>query len=751
MNFDRSPILSYLEEDNVQRAYFRVLPLLSLEGDIRQEALRLWPNEGGLRIVPDRNEQHTFKMRMRKLGTYCVIDLRDQPQEAGKIRTNKNFKPDRGEVNQFILYSDTVRELPEDTFYQLMEGDIAQYQALAQEAITPLFYIQQGETLYGPVRRDAPVPPEPTAEAACVLYELPCPDNVTRRILCMEDARPVEKPAPVQAAAPAEVPSEPRAEAGVPLQAAAVPAPDAEESLPIGASLHILDSTSTHEETLRQLNKPVSESANLLHQKQTTVQPIQPPVQRDASLTGTPLVRKPLHVASQPTKNRTQEVISNQWSIGKFEPPAQNLPAGAALRTVTNPVEAACHSLREAWQATNSHDQLLDCLLSLEGVRMPLEAKLCNGNSVTMMQRVLRQRLQDLEAERLTALCELDRARRDADAYKQEIMTGLAARITRELGQMQSDRQTAAEQVDTLKKEINALTLQRDALLAKVEELNSSILPEAVAKITAEAQMVLPVAGVPLRMHPVSGETAEAEAMIARLSNSFAESGVAADRNTVIALLVLLAVCPRIGISCPTPAAMSTLCRNLANAMGWQDGYVHQYTTEQQPMAGMRPVDSTPAIWATSLPNYAPVAGVTKLLLNRNVMNLTRNAAYDVCQWPVVMMPALPYIPAVEAAKEAPVSMVSIARLAQTEAVTSAELDAALAPVLSAAIPLNSTAHKELYRFISVCAGLMEGGLPVAADWGILLWIVPALERGSRHYAAVKAVLDEYPLSLSML
>ena len=71
--------------------------------------------------------------------------------------------------------------------------------------------------------------------------------------------------------------------------------------------------------------------------------------------------------------------------------------------------------------------------------------------------------------------------------------------------------------------------------------------------------------------------------------------------------------------------------------------------------------------------------------------------------------------------------------------------------MLSAAIPLNSTAHKELYRFISVCAGLMEGGLPVAADWGILLWIVPALERGSRHYAAVKAVLDEYPLSLSML
>ena len=122
MNFDRSLIFAYLEEDNIQRAYFRVRPLLTMDGDVRQEALALWPNEGGLRIVPDRNEQHTFKTRMRTLGSYCVVDLRGQPAEAGKIRTNKNFRPDRGEVNQYILYSDTVHDLTVLTFYQLVEG-----------------------------------------------------------------------------------------------------------------------------------------------------------------------------------------------------------------------------------------------------------------------------------------------------------------------------------------------------------------------------------------------------------------------------------------------------------------------------------------------------------------------------------------------------------------------------------------------------------------------------------------------------
>ena len=93
MNFDRSLIFSYLEEDNIQRAFFRVRPLLTLDGDVQQEALQLWPNEGGLRIVPDRNEQHTFKTRMRTLGSYCVVDLRGQPAEAGKIPvSDQNLK-----------------------------------------------------------------------------------------------------------------------------------------------------------------------------------------------------------------------------------------------------------------------------------------------------------------------------------------------------------------------------------------------------------------------------------------------------------------------------------------------------------------------------------------------------------------------------------------------------------------------------------------------------------------------------------
>ena len=758
MNFDRSLIFAYLEEDNLQRAYFRVLPLLSLEGDIRQEALQLWPNEGGLRIVPDRNEQHTFKTRMRTLGSYCVIDLRNQPPEAGKIRTNKNFKPDRGEINQYILYSDTVHELPSNTFFQLFEGDATEYAAYAAQSVTPMFFIKQADTLYGPVAKEAHEAPAPAEEAAAVLFEIPCPDGTTRMMLCIDppsEVAPVVDEVEATADSAPEVQTEAAVQSEAPAQpdcAAAKPeTPPTAEELPIGETLHILENPADHDDTIQQLDQPVSAGANLLRQKDEP--PAFQPVSARPSepLTGTPLVKKPLHVSTQQTKNRTQEVISNQWNVGKYEPPAQSLPAGATLRSVKNPVEDACAALRTAWSASGAHGQLTDCILSLDGIRTQLESKLCAGSSGTMLQRVLKQRLQDLEAERLTALCELDKARRDTDAYKLELLNAIAGKLQRETKQLEQDNSAAKALNEQLKDEFNALTLQRDALLAKIHELQSATLPEAVAKLVAEAQMAAPSSGTPLRMSPVSGNLIEADDLINRVCDICKASGIAVDRNTAIALLVSFAGSPRIGFACPTPAAFSTLAKNVVANLGWLPGFAQQYASEQHPLVGSKPVDSTPAVLLTNLPNYAPISGATKLLLSRNTANQIRNAAYDVSQWPVWTLPALPYVDELIPAAASIVSAASVQQLLEKTSVTDRELTDVLGPILKAAIPLSGAARKEMFRFISVCAGLMEGGLPVAADWGILLWIVPAIEKGTKLHADVKALLDEYPRSRSHL
>lgn len=768
MNLDRCLLFSWLEEDNIQKAYFRVRPLLTVEGDVRAEAETLWPNEGCLRIVPDRNEQHTFKVRMRTLGSFCVVDLRDQPADAGKIRTNKNYRPDKGEVNQYILYSDTVYALPENTFYQIVEGTADDYAAACASAVTPLFYIRQDDTLYGPVRKESPARPEPAAEAAGMLFEVPCPDGVTRAILCMEDepakeskpekAAETAAPAPeAEAAAPAEAPAAKEEPAPAPEAPAAQeepqaeePAPAKEEALPIGESLQILDESKGFEETIRTLDKGVSKNANLLRQPVQVAKPLPPMPAKTGELSGTPLIRTPLRTAVPQAKNRVQEVVSSQLAVGKYEPPAQNLPTGMAMRPVSNPVENACASLRKAWNATDAHDQLLDCILSLDGLRGKLEPRLLGGASTTIMQHVLQGKLQDLEAERLTALCELDRARRDVDAYKDEVISGVKGRLTRETAKLESDRSACQAHVDALKKEIAALTAQRDELIRRVDELQQSQGPAAIAKLFADAQMYLPMQGTALRMSPVAGDDVTADEMISRLMNACQASGLPIGRNHAIAALTLMALCRRVGVATPTAAPLATLMGNIMDAFGWRSGYAHQVSADQRPVVAAAPAQGTPAVLMTSIPNYAAVPGMSKVTFARNAPALIRNAAYDACQWPVLALPALPYVPERHLAGT-PVSADSLkAMLAETGA-RDEDITAVLNPVLKAALPLSGAARKEMYRFIAACAATMEGSLPVAVDWAILMWIVPALERGSRSYQAVRALLDEYPLSLAAL
>jgi hypothetical protein len=115
------------------------------------------------------------------------------------------------------------------------------------------------------------------------------------------------------------------------------------------------------------------------------------------------------------------------------------------------------------------------------------------------------------------------------------------------------------------------------------------------------------------------------------------------------------------------------------------------------------------------------------------------------------MLPNLPFVPEHDAQDAQPVAANCLATMFEKRFADDAEIDKVLLPVLNAAQPLSGAARKNMYAFIAVCAGLLEGGLPVAVDWAIALWLCPGVERGTRQHAAVKAMLDEYPISLSKL
>ncbi len=114
--------IGILEEDNPLKAYFRFKPLLVAEGSryVPFEEAAAYPEEGCIRIVPDKNESYHFKIRMRRMGLFCVVDLRNHPETNDKIRPNKNFREGSPEQNAFIIYSDVVREPAPQTIFEVL-------------------------------------------------------------------------------------------------------------------------------------------------------------------------------------------------------------------------------------------------------------------------------------------------------------------------------------------------------------------------------------------------------------------------------------------------------------------------------------------------------------------------------------------------------------------------------------------------------------------------------------------------------
>lgn len=141
--------LAYVEEDNKQRVIFRIFPLCTREGEMMLGSKELFPDDGSLRIVPDKREQSTFKERMREIGGLCAINLVSDGRELIKVRQNRNYAPDQGERNQQAIYSDVICEFASDACFEVVKAG-----ADAAAALTAQVLIQNGKLLVGPVARE---------------------------------------------------------------------------------------------------------------------------------------------------------------------------------------------------------------------------------------------------------------------------------------------------------------------------------------------------------------------------------------------------------------------------------------------------------------------------------------------------------------------------------------------------------------------------------------------------------------------
>ena len=658
MDFTGRIVLSFIEEDNTQRAYFRIRPLLMQDGPLSKEDIDQLPDEGYLRIVPDKNEQHTFKDRMRELGCVCVLDLFNIPPEAVKIRNNKNYSPQRGENNQFIVYSDAVQAVPQNLFYEVISAEAGDKEKIARSC-TPLCYVRDGGKIYGPVSRStgldqegaAPLPPDSEG-----IYSITMPDGAQRLFYW------------------------PRSEAK-----SAAQQKDAKE-----------------------------------HADEYT----------NRKLSGVPLYQTVAkrQNTQQRAHNPLIEAVDQQMRAGRIEAPGAVLSQGAALKQVENPMDAFKHALSALWPLPEMQRQAVAQMLSMTGVQHILNQQLA-GRGVDAVTEAMNSQIQDLEAERLSLIMQLEQARKNVQSLKKEV-----------LEQASREEKEALERVHQ----------EADKARADLENVNA-----AWAKLLSERDEIVAQmqCGDALQLAAPMGGHADLNTLCERVCACMKAQNLACTWDDAVHLLTLLCLCEgQMEIKCDTPADARSAAQALAVALGARSVYNGNDCDVRLQQGG------DGCCFEITHVSVRKTADHTRLLvdLGDEDTDYDREANYVAAPWPIAYMKAqegwafdaMPAYPPVKAN----VLHDALLRLkAEPPRAALKLIDDMNRELKAAGAPLPQSVRKGMYQYLSAAAVHMEGGAAKAMDYAVSAWVVPHVRKNTQALAQVKALCGGLPRTMALL
>ena len=733
MNFQGKAVLVYLEEDNIARAYFRVQPLLTQDGALGTMTAD-FPDDGFLRIVPDKNEQHTFKERMRTLAGLCLVDLRFFPMESNKIRTNKNYSPSRGETNQFIVYSDAVRALPDDLVYQVVaEGDV-------RNAMTPWVFIRNGANIQGPFRKD-------DMQCAERTEKLP-PDSAQLHSITLHDQDLLfywPKPAQTESPAQAKEPAAEKATTPVPevKQQPALVKPEQPEKtekpeLPVKPEQPAKaeqpakpEPQQNAFEQIQSMNGQLSERANRL-KPTDSIQPVAFSSEQPAKpLTGTKLYQTPQRQLSpRRAHNPLMEAVENQryssrFDVSRYEAPGATIPQNTELKEVTNPADTFKRALVGMCHSPEAQRQVVDMVLAQSGMK-PILAKALGRETNDLNIAAMHAQLQELEAERLMTLMQLDDAKKNLAKAHEDALGNLNLAEQKKLDQLHIAQQTAQNTLDKLTKALEPMEEKRREALKEIEVM------EAVQDYR-------------LLVSP-TGKDASRDELISRVERTFKAAGFVMEEGDALTLLTAFAMSRGLFEICSdTKPDAQFAMEALAKALGaplvesdWDESLV------------MAPCGDTPVLVEYNETRHPLICSVMiDEIGSREAPDGWHMPYASVCV-PVNQEALVQSAPACE-----PATLESIRRAFSHEAALSNETAAAISSLrkgmreADAAMPL--AALDLICRFVSATQNEFKGGVTEAIDRACCLYVLPHLRDIKADTESVKSLFTAMPRMLKAL
>lgn len=771
--------LAYVEEDNKQRVIFRVVPLCTREGVSFHDASEDFPDEGSLRIVPDKREQSTFKERMRDISGLCAIHLvNDGAKELIKVRQNRNYAPDAGEKNKLAIYSDVVCEFAEDGCFEVVQPGQDASGALTRKVI-----IQKDKVLYGPVLKE---------EAASVSLDSLHPfgndrfllQNIQNDLLgsrmiywdpeaiinwrqrrnAMRRKEKAEEKAELDAAmltasAPAveetqpdtkpqqtvvrEKTVEPRKRAEKNEKAEKKETPDKTEktekdrvtentALPIGTKLDILDQQLTFDQQISRLDQGIGSTANRLTMDETPSEEEEPEI--ISHFNGTPLVPSAKPITKSAARPESMHRVVEQQLFQNNEGENRSI-----YRMVENPIDSLNRCLDYVWQNADMRSQAIEKLSENETFMRDMLQIFRRRGLNTQASAAAQEQLAEIEAERLSLLMQLDTAKQNAKQYREEAIASLSQKLRAES--------------EKLKNEIQALEKTKKKLTDETQALSQQNARQTIDFFSQNMQCMSGAGEERIMLSPVIGCHYEASELAEKLRVHMNESGYGINEDDAMGLLIYFSVNDTLCLCAATEADAARFAQVMLESFGLQSVSGTILPESYVEVVSILPEDGqrTPTVTIQSLGTESmSIYGHKTLYLA---------TSHQIENYSTAGLPAHPIVHVPTAIKRA------FGRVEDFQAVQPASLSSFMDirsdthPMLSEAdkwfAELKACIEKEEFavpratlidmrRFIEVATRKVRGGFLAAADSAVCHWLVPAIRLGQikpEHFASIVAGL----------
>ncbi len=573
--------IGFLQEDNPQKFYFRVRPLLTQdEGgyhpteNVNEDFLE----DGFIRIVPDKNELSHFKNRMRMLGRYCAIDLRKHSGENDKIRPNKNHNGENGDRNAYIVYSDVIAAVEPLRMAEVVNVDEdglfakpgTRLVALKHEGAFKGVYQwaergEQGAFIVGDNLAGA----ELTEDS---LVEMTLPDGTPVQLM-MDLGRfgaslaeqPAAEPAPVPARSETPVPKpEPKAEPAPAVQP--VPAAPVREKEEVRAAAEAPAEEPKAEKEAKtdkaKEAKPWLQSTTFVFPRVVAAKGSSPREQSLAQQSG-----------FNPKRGMSvKDIIDDLWRTSRFDQLGHPVTPDTAAKPVVSPVEEAMSAFKEAWNLPEARGSLIASLLRLDQLDEALGAAGADNAAQTRALNAGEQQLVKLEADRLKLLGDIDDLKRLRQDKRTELLTELRRTHSAEFDksekrnrQLLDAQKKYTEQAEKARKA--AETAGADFIRTLGEKIDQKMAEQLLSGRAMDMLTALSRGVCAPAVRPEAEDVAAGE-LISSIRVRFEEAGIVLGNDESVNLLTCLALGSIMIISGPTGCGKSEYARTMAAALG---------------------------------------------------------------------------------------------------------------------------------------------------------------------------------------